>query len=636
MRLSNLKLPYLGIFFIIAVLIPSIILSFLALSSIKREEAYIEKQLRGSLLAEVIHVASLVNAEVKRIQDELDRGIGIVQGEDYEEYLSKWKQSSSMVGTPFLLSPDYEIILPNANKALNDEEFSFLELNRSFIADKSTTPVYENIAVAYKDEIINEQRAMPSWHTVESQEGISDSSSVSSGSQYSPPGSYSLGEGYRNQQAKIQFEQSEPVRKKVYETAKEKGREVLQRTVKLPEKTFKKSEESDTEESVFVSEALKFSQIIAKGDYGIIPRFADDKLNLLFWKKIKDGHVLGCVINNIVFRERIINVLPNIYSTARILTVLDEGGRPLITPQKAKVSDWRRPFVAREISEVLPRWEIAAYIADPTAVSLQARIRAVAMWMFILVLFVSIVVGGTLVLKALHSEMTLAQQKTTFVTNVSHELKTPLTSISMFAEMLKEKRQPDETKRERYLDIMVSETERLTRLINNVLDFSRMSQGKMHYNMKKIDIVDACRVIFENQRLRLENNGFGVKFISNIDHLAVKADEEAIKQVVLNILSNAEKYSTETKDIELEIFREEKSAIINIKDRGIGISRTNANRLFKAFYRADDSLTSKVRGTGLGLTISRQIIRDHGGDLMYFPNVGGGSIFQIELPLEEE
>ena len=149
--------------------------------------------------------------------------------------------------------------------------------------------------------------------------------------------------------------------------------------------------------------------------------------------------------------------------------------------------------------------------------------------------------------------MLLARQKTTFVANVSHELKTPLTSIRMFAEMLKERRQPDPQKQEKYLDLMVSETERLTRLINNVLDFARMEKGERKYEKKRLDLALLCEGLVDDQRVRLEPDGFEVSLRNDLGEAFVEGDEEALKQALLNLLSNAEKYGGEAKRIDIEI-----------------------------------------------------------------------------------
>jgi signal transduction histidine kinase len=496
--------------------------------------------------------------------------------------------------------------------------------------------VYQNIASAYKDLIMKESEKIAPVQMqggTQLKSGMQNSgykNSVTStfASSSMPDSRY---EAANLQHAQSSFDQYSSVRKKVYDIAKESGQQILSRTIDLSAKSPAKKPDWQERTSILISEPQKLSQIVSRGNSGFIPRFIDDKLNLLFWKKDKNGYLIG-LIDKARLKERILEVLPNIYSAARILTVLDENGSPIVTPIESRSRDWHRPFVAREISEILPRWEIAAYLSNPDEVSLRVRLTSSILAMFIVILFTSVVLGGALVLKSLKSELTLAQQKTTFVANVSHELKTPLTSIRMFSEMLKEKRQPDEGKKEKYLEIMVSETERLTRLINNVLDFSRIAQGKIKYNMKTIDIVGLCIDLFESQKLRLENSGCEFNFRKDIEHLEIRADEEAIKQAILNLIANAEKYCADTKKIDFEVMRWGSFALIKIKDRGIGISAKDIKNIFKAFYRVDDTLTAKVRGAGLGLTIARQIVRDHGGDIEYLTRDGGGSIFQIKLP----
>ena len=331
-------------------------------------------------------------------------------------------------------------------------------------------------------------------------------------------------------------------------------------------------------------------------------------------------------------KSRLLGRLPAVYSPARILTVLDENGRPLVTPEGQGKRDWRRPLLAREVSEILPRWEAAAYPAAPGALASQARSTRLLMGLLIAGMFVVIAASGMVILNTLRSEMVLARQKTTFVTNVSHELKTPLTSIRMFSEMLKEGRQPDVEKQRTYLGLMVSETERLTRLINNVLDFSKMEKGKRTYSKTRLDAGVLAEAVVENERVRLEHAGFSVVFANPAGPAVVEADEEALRQALLNLLSNAEKYSLSMKSIEIEVTRADGNVRLDIKDRGIGIPPFEAGKIFKEFYRVDRSLTGRVPGSGLGLTIARRIARDHGGDIEYRARDGGGSVFRISLP----
>ncbi len=232
-----------------------------------------------------------------------------------------------------------------------------------------------------------------------------------------------------------------------------------------------------------------------------------------------------------------------------------------------------------------------------------------------------------MVLTSLYSEMRLAQKKAGFVANVSHELKTPLTSIGLFVDLLRRSRKPDPEKRDRYLALMAAETERLGRLINNVLDFSTMEKGRKKYVKQSVDLAEIVEQVVEGQRVRLESLGFTVSFSAQ-KPLQVEADPEAVKQVLINLLSNAEKYSPRRKEIEVEV----SGTAVHVRDRGIGVAEKDRERIFQEFVRVDDSLSARVPGTGLGLTIARRIARDHGGDLTCQGRAGGGSDFVFSLP----
>jgi len=253
----------------------------------------------------------------------------------------------------------------------------------------------------------------------------------------------------------------------------------------------------------------------------------------------------------------------------------------------------------------------------------------------VVILFVSVAGGGTMVLSSVYGEMRLAQKKATFVANVSHELKTPLTSIRLFVDLLRKRPPVPPEKRDHYLGMMASETERLTRLIDNVLDFSARERGKSRYTKSRVDPAQVVSEIVESQRVRLESRGFALTLDAPTSATAVVADPEALKQVLLNLLSNAEKYSLDRKEIEVVVAREQTAVAIHVRDRGIGIAAKDRERVFHEFVRLDESLTARVQGTGLGLTIARRIARDHGGDVMHAPRDGGGSDFTVVLPLAD-
>jgi signal transduction histidine kinase len=630
-RQSRLRL-----LFILVVFIPCLILGVIAIRSVNREKAFIEMRLQRTIDVELVHMVSVLNAELDQIRNELAASAPLDAASSPPSAFAEWRSQSEIIHVPFLLSPDLEVVWPTLIGSLSESERKFLIWNRDFITDRATIPVYQNIALLYKNEISRleeipaEDKETVDKTIVETDKLTADQpESKAAGKK--PQSKIEVAQSA--QKALSEFEKSSEVRERLYDQARAKGQQTASRTV-TPSSVLsdEKTPQLEQIDSIFISEPQHFSQITQGQKQGLIPRFIEETLTLIFWIRDSEGGFIGCVLDKDVLSSRIASLIGNMYTSTRILTILDENGRPLLIPDEQEKRDWRRPFVAREISERLPRWEVAAYLSDPNAIASRANLTTLLLWILVLFLFVAILSGGTYILNRIRGEMQLARQKTTFVANVSHELKTPLTSIRMFAEMLKERRQPNTEKQEKYLDLMVSETERLTRLINNVLDFTRMERGEQKYEKKRLDIALLCESLVESQRVRLEHNGFVVTFQNDLGEAFVVGDEESLIQALLNLFSNAEKYSEETKRIDVEITRTEESVLINIKDQGTGIPPRDAKKIFKEFYRVDESLTSRVRGSGLGLPIALRIIRDHGGDIHYFPRDGGGSVFQIRLP----
>ena len=229
-----------------------------------------------------------------------------------------------------------------------------------------------------------------------------------------------------------------------------------------------------------------------------------------------------------------------------------------------------------------------------------------------------------------------ARQKTSFVSNVSHELKTPLTSIRMFAELLLEGRVNDKDKKNKYLGIIVSESRRLTRLVNNVLDFSRLEQGKKKYNIEAIDLVSFLMEIIEFHKPRLKDNNMKTNLNIPDKNIIIKTDRDALEQVILNLMDNAIKYASSGGEISLSMDADENKIEIRIEDRGPGIPDAHRNKIFDKFHRVDDSLTATKQGSGLGLSIAKRMLEDIGGSLSYTPRQGGGSCFVVKIPVNQE
>jgi signal transduction histidine kinase len=247
------------------------------------------------------------------------------------------------------------------------------------------------------------------------------------------------------------------------------------------------------------------------------------------------------------------------------------------------------------------------------------------------VLIAAILLGGWMMAETARRQMRMAQQKTDFVSNVSHELKTPLTSIRMFADMLAEQRVTDPNRQANYLRIISAESARLTRLINNVLDFARMERGAPSGERRACDLVEITREVVDTCRPHLNSLNIALALEVEAEALPVTGDRDALGQIVLNLLSNAEKYGG--REILVRVRHCDGAVCVDVLDRGPGIPPKKLEEIFEPFRRLDDSLTSGVSGSGLGLTLARRMAKDHGGNVIYSPRDGGGSCFTLSMPV---
>lgn len=398
--------------------------------------------------------------------------------------------------------------------------------------------------------------------------------------------------------------------------------------------------------SSLMPETAEFRTLTEGTDEGLIARFVQDKLNLIFWIRPPEAPemIFGCLVEAAHFSEICKDVIQRHWSALQgysssgsqpeyVLAVLDDRGRPVATqPDGAPAREWKRPFVASEIGEILPHWEAALYLASPHAIAEGARGLWRTLAFTIAGAVALIALGGWLVVADARRQLALAQQKTDFVSNVSHELKTPLTSIRMFAELMHDRPQPAE-KQGRYLRIITAEAERLTRLINNVLDFAKMGRKQKRFEMKPIDLHAVVTRVWEGHEMHLRDAGFTTRWESAQGPYPVLGDDDALAQVLVNLLSNAEKYSNGDKEVELHTWLDDGCVNISVLDRGMGVPDGDERKIFEAFYRAHDSLASGIQGSGLGLTLAQRIAHEHGGEICFERREGGGSRFTLRLPL---
>jgi signal transduction histidine kinase len=246
-----------------------------------------------------------------------------------------------------------------------------------------------------------------------------------------------------------------------------------------------------------------------------------------------------------------------------------------------------------------------------------------------------LMIGGIfLTYRNISREMNLARLKSDFVANVSHELRTPLALIRLYAETLELGRLNAKEKYQDYFRIIREESERLTALINNILDFSRIEAGRKEYEFKETNLPELVRSTLDSYRFQIEQNGFA--FEENIanDIPPVNVDREAIARSLLNLVNNALKYSKDKKFIGVSLYRANGSVKLEVRDQGIGIPPAEQDKIFEKFYRCGDPLVHNIKGSGLGLSLVRHIVRAHGGDVQVESAPDKGSKFTIKLPLD--
>jgi signal transduction histidine kinase len=269
---------------------------------------------------------------------------------------------------------------------------------------------------------------------------------------------------------------------------------------------------------------------------------------------------------------------------------------------------------------------------DPVARA-STRNRAVygvLLGLFYLTLTFGVVYTG----RVLYREARLSRMKTDFVSLVSHELRTPLTSIRMFIETLALGRLKDPAQVNEVLQLLLRETERLSTLIERVLDWSRIESGRKVYQrapLRVSEVVDAAVVAFRAQRLEAAHLALTVDVPEGLPLL--EADRDALAGALLNLLQNAYKYTGEDKRIALGARREGRWVELSVEDNGMGIAPRERKRIFERFYRVDNLLTRKTEGSGLGLAITKRIVEAHGGRIAVHSEPGKGSRFTLQLPV---
>jgi signal transduction histidine kinase len=314
--------------------------------------------------------------------------------------------------------------------------------------------------------------------------------------------------------------------------------------------------------------------------------------------------------------------------SAPVISVLDENDREVYSSGSGLV----RQEIKLPFSPVFRQWKMSIGYRNTTIEALarsQFRQNLLLMGAAIALLLMGLI----LAMRATAREMKLVEAKAAFVSNVSHELKTPLSMIRMFAETLELGRARSSEEAQQYYQIINRESRRLTRLINNILDFSRIEAGRRQYQLAETDVAEVVTEAMQSYEHQIASAGFEVKTEIQRDLPPAMVDREAMEQAVLNLLDNAVRYSNQVKRVDVSVSARGGEIAIEVADHGIGIPRSEHQRVFEKFYRVSTGLVHDTKGSGLGLAIVKHIVEAHCGRVTIESEQGKGSRFTILLPI---
>jgi len=361
-----------------------------------------------------------------------------------------------------------------------------------------------------------------------------------------------------------------------------------------------------------------------------------DLLLLAAWIPDRMGEgtagMLGVQLNNEYLLESVLpEALGNVQLNDGVEVVLaDLAGRSLSGKRNTSTT---LPLVTEYFEDNFPPWKIELFQAPAKGLEILDLRRNFYFWT-ILTLLVVLAFGAFLIVRTIAHEIEILKIKSDFVSSVSHEFKTPLTSIKALMERLVDGKVRDAGKMDQYFQIIAQDTDKLTRLVNNLLDFSKIEEGKKEYALSDADIVRiATEQVqgFKNERA-LAGREIRLEITGEIPTL--RADADALSRALANLLSNAMKFTPLGKAIRVGLSSDGENVVLEVEDEGIGIHADEVGKVFEKFFQGRNVLDQSVKGTGLGLTLVKHIVEAHGGRILVESRLGLGSKFSMVFPIK--
>jgi signal transduction histidine kinase len=323
------------------------------------------------------------------------------------------------------------------------------------------------------------------------------------------------------------------------------------------------------------------------------------------------------------------NYIKDMLDLPSLCSIYDEKGQFVAGSRVAG----RKPFVETQLNiGGFNGWTTALYIDDSAFENAASKQSAIYIWTAILVVLF-ILTSGAVATQAIGRQIKLNRIKNDFIATVTHELKTPLSSMRVLVDTLLEGNYNDKQQATEYLHLISKENTRLTHLIDNFLTFSRMERNKQAFDMLTTSPGEIATAACDAVRTKFDNDKCDFELTIDENLPDITADKDAMTTVIINLLDNAYKYSYDDKRIRLKVFAENNFVCFKVSDNGTGMSRRQTKRVFDRFYQADSSLSRQAEGTGLGLSIVKFIVDAHKGHIDVETKPGKGSEFTVKLPI---
>ncbi|MEX1313941.1 MAG: HAMP domain-containing sensor histidine kinase, partial [Desulfotignum sp.] len=522
------------IFFWALILVPTLFMSGAAYRLLSHEQDRISRSAQEALMERAAAISETIHVTVDTVKDNLVQSLMAIDPGVLKQTLQDWEKSNPLVRNVFVFDPEEKLIYPVKGMAATSEQRQFIARFDALFSGRMAFDQLEDTA------------------DPEEPRGNADGKAASASRQ---------GDARRQLVTLSRADRNPPA-----PVAAESHMDLVD------------------------NPAGGFSS-------GWLPWFSENRLHVLVWvKSSASSRIYGLEVELVTLLSRLVVDFPAMEDTGSAIVLTDGSGSFIHQSGRLTVSPASRPLAQLAITGLLPHWQMDIYMDEnrPGAARGFFYLSMILVGIFI----TAILSGGILLTRMTLKNMKDARQKTSFVSSVSHELKTPLTSIRMSAELLLSGRIADVKKKDQYLSVIVSESERLTRLINNILDFGKLEQGKKHYRLAHVEVDRFLMQLIEAHRVRIAAQG--LKILTRIDpgDFMIRTDRDALEQVVLNLMDNVLKYAGTGEYIQFVLARQPHAVLLTICDDGPGIPGNLQEMVFEKFFRVDSSLTATQPGSG--------------------------------------